>query len=48
MADTKEKSEKKDPVKYKFGESELDLKSYITNLDHNVQRYMDSKNWNEG
>lgn len=39
---------KKESIKYKFGESELDLKTYITNLDHNVQKYMDSKDWNQG
>ena len=44
MADEKNKNS----VKYKYGESELDLDRYIKNLDHNVQGYMDSQNWNEG
>ena len=43
MADEKNKNS----VKYKYGESELDLDRYIKNLDHNVQGYMDSQNWNE-
>lgn len=35
-------------VKYKFGQSELDLKNYIHNLGTNVQGYINSKNWGEG
>ena len=35
-------------VKYKFGQSELDLKNYIHNLGTNVQGYINSKNWSEG
>lgn len=34
-------------VKYKFGQSELDLKNYIHNLGTNVQGYLNSKNWSE-
>lgn len=34
-------------VKYKFGQSELDLKNYIHNLGTNVQDYLNSKNWSE-
>lgn len=41
-------AEQKNRVKYKFGQSELDLKNYIHNLDTNVQSYLNSKNWGEG
>lgn len=41
-------AEQKNRVKYKFGQSELDLKNYIHNLDTNVQSYLNSKNWREG
>lgn len=44
MAETKEKK----PVKYKFGEHELDLQSYIEAIDNNVKDYMDKQGWNEG
>jgi hypothetical protein len=36
MADNKEKSEKKEPVKYRFGQNDIDLNKYILNLGHNV------------
>jgi len=39
---------KKNPVKYKFGERELDLERYIKNIDSNVASYMENQNWNEG
>ena len=41
-------AEQKNRIKYKFGQSELDLKNYIHNLDTNVQSYLNSKNWGEG
>lgn len=41
-------AEQKNKVKYKFGQSELDLKNYIHNLSNNVQGYLNSKNWSEG
>lgn len=44
MADEK----KKEPVKYKFGEQELDLERYIKNIDANAASYMEKQNWNEG
>lgn len=37
----------KEPVKYKFGENELDLQQYILTLDNNVKAYMDTQKWNE-
>lgn len=37
----------KEPVKYKFGENELDLQQYIQTLDNNVKAYMDAQKWNE-
>ena len=48
MADNKEKSEKKEPVKYRFGQNDIDLNKYILNLGHNVQSYIDSQGWNDG
>ena len=48
MADNKEKSEKKETVKYKFGQNDIDLNKYIHNLGTNVQSYMDSQGWNDG
>jgi hypothetical protein len=36
MADEK----KKEPVKYKIGEQEVDLERYIKNIDLNVSEYM--------
>lgn len=48
MADSKEKSEKKETVKYKFGQNDIDLNKYIHNLGTNVQSYMDSQGWNDG
>ena len=44
MADEK----KKEPVKYKIGEQEVDLERYIKNIDLNVSEYMKRQNWNEG
>lgn len=44
MADEK----KKEPVKYKFGERELDLQRYINNIDKNVAEYVRNQNWNDG
>lgn len=41
-------AEQNNRVKYKFGQSELDLKNYIHNLGNNVQGYLNSKNWSEG
>lgn len=49
MADeTKEKQEKKNST-YKFGQSELDLNSYIQTLGHNLNNYLDTvkKDWTE-
>lgn len=45
MAD---KKESKDKVKYQFGQSELDLDTYIHNLGLNVQDYVNRQNWNDG
>lgn len=45
MAETKEK---KEPVKYRFGQNDIDLDHYIYNLGNNVQSYVDSQGWNEG
>lgn len=44
MADEK----KKEPVKYKIGEQEVDLERYIKNIDLNVSEYMKRQNWDEG
>lgn len=46
--ETKEKKEKKDSI-YKFGESELDLNTYIHTLGHNLNNYLDKvkKDWTE-
>jgi hypothetical protein len=40
-------SNEKKVVRYKFGYNEIDLDSYLRNLSHNVQRYLESKNWSE-
>lgn len=40
-------SNEKRVVRYKFGYNEIDLDSYLRNLSHNVQRYLESKNWSE-
>ena len=45
MAETKEK---KEPVKYRFGQNDIDLDHYIYNLGTNVQSYVDSQGWNDG
>lgn len=46
--ETKEKQEKKNSI-YKFGQSELDLNSYIQTLGHNLNNYLDTvkKDWTE-
>lgn len=46
--ETKEKQEKKNST-YKFGQSELDLNSYIQTLGHNLNNYLDTvkKDWTE-
>lgn len=41
-------NQKSAPVKYKFGDDELDLNDYIRNLNYNYQSYVNSQNWNEG
>lgn len=45
MSETKEK---KESVKYRFGQNDIDLDHYIYNLGNNVQSYVDSQNWNDG
>lgn len=42
---TLEVSEDKKPVLYTFGSKKLNLEDYILNLQHNVSRYLNSKNW---
>lgn len=41
-------SETKKTVKYKFGQSYIDLDHYLYNLGTNVQSYIDSQNWTDG
>lgn len=48
MADEKGTQKPKERVKYKFGQSDIDLTNYIHNLGTNVQSYLNSKNWNDG
>lgn len=48
MADEKGTQKPKERVKYKFGQTDIDLTNYIHNLGTNVQSYLNSKNWNEG
>lgn len=48
MANNTETQKPKERVKYKFGQSDIDLTNYIHNLGTNVQSYLNSKNWNEG
>lgn len=48
MANNTETQKPKERVKYKFGQSDIDLTSYIHNLGTNVQSYLNSKNWNDG
>lgn len=47
MSQEKDTKEKKERVKYKFGQKELDLDNYIYNLGTNVQSYLNNKNWND-
>lgn len=47
MSQEKDNKEKKERVKYKFGQKELDLDNYIYNLGTNVQSYLNNKNWND-
>lgn len=47
MSQEKENKEKKERVKYKFGQKELDLDNYIYNLGTNVQSYLNNKNWSD-
>lgn len=47
MSQEKDTKEKKERVKYKFGQKELDLDNYIYNLGTNVQSYVNNKNWND-
>lgn len=37
--------EKNSVVQYRFGAKKLNLQTYIYNLDDNVKRYLNSKNW---
>lgn len=48
MANNTETQKPKERVKYKFGQSDIDLTNYIHNLGTNVQSYLNSKNWNDG
>ena len=48
MANNTETQKPKERVKYKFGQSDIDLTNYIYNLGTNVQSYLNSKNWNDG
>lgn len=48
MANNTETQKPKERVKYKFGQSDIDLTNYIHNLRTNVQSYLNSKNWNDG
>lgn len=48
MANNTETQKPKKRVKYKFGQSDIDLTNYIHNLGTNVQSYLNSKNWNDG
>lgn len=48
MANNTETQKSKERVKYKFGQSDIDLTNYIHNLGTNVQSYLNSKNWNDG
>lgn len=48
MANNTETQKLKERVKYKFGQSDIDLTNYIHNLGTNVQSYLNSKNWNDG
>lgn len=48
MANNTETQKPKERVKYKFGQSDIDLANYIHNLGTNVQSYLNSKNWNDG
>lgn len=48
MANNTETQKPKERVKYKFGQSDIDLTNYIHNLGANVQSYLNSKNWNDG
>lgn len=48
MANTTETQKPKERVKYKFGQSDIDLTNYIHNLGTNVQSYLNYKNWNDG
>lgn len=47
MSQKKDTKEKKERVKYKFGQKELDLDNYIYNLGTNVQSYLNNKTWND-
>lgn len=47
MANNTETQKPKERVKYKFGQSDIDLTNYIHNLGTNVQSYLNSKNWND-
>lgn len=48
MTNNTETQKPKERVKYKFGQSDIDLTNYIHNLGTNVQSYLNSKNWNDG
>lgn len=48
MANNTETQKPEERVKYKFGQSDIDLTNYIHNLGTNVQSYLNSKNWNDG
>lgn len=41
-------STKKTPIKYKFGQRELDMSEYLRHIGNNVQSYIDDRRKKKG